>query len=97
MKKLLFLFPMLLCACPPNPAPVPPDASDAATTVVKLEASDIGTQVCAHLATIGCPQPATCANTINTKQGSITDFKTSCLLNATSVTGADACGSIHCN
>ena len=102
MKALLLLLPLALCACPPTPAPpTPPDASDASPAPpvpakIDAMAGDLGTQVCEHLAAIGCPQPPTCATTLNKDQGRVTDFRPACLLDATSVFEANLCHSIHC-
>jgi hypothetical protein len=86
--KLGLIFPLLLLtACPGAPTS---SAADAGAT------GDLGTQVCNHLTTIGCPQPATCPHVLNTQQGVITDFKPACLLNAQTLSQANDCGTIHC-
>jgi hypothetical protein len=98
MRSLLpFLLFLAICGCPaPTPTtPLGPDASDASSKVDAMD-GDLGTQVCNHLTAIGCPQPVTCPTTLNTKQGVFTDFKPACLLNASSVAEANACGTIHC-
>src|SRR5450631_250070 len=68
--------PAPLDAAPPaaqDAAPVFLDAAvtvlDAAPKKVDAMAGDLGTQVCDHLTAIGCRQPATCPNQVNTKQG----------------------------
>jgi hypothetical protein len=60
-------------------------------------ATDLGTQVCDHLAAIGCKQPPTCAATFNRVEGVLTEFKPKCLLAASNPLEANTCGSIHCN
>ena len=94
MRSLVIL--LLLCGCLPTATQPAIDAGDASLPKASLDGGDLGTQVCTHLATIGCPQPATCATTLDTKQGAFTDFKPKCLLAATSVLEANTCGSIHC-
>ena len=79
-------FVVLISACP---APAP----QSSTTV---DASDAAT-VCAHLAAIGCAQPATCATVIATRQGTFTDFKIPCLLMASTPASAQACGTVQCS
>lgn len=98
MKLIFSLSALLLCACPPTPAPAPspPDASDGAAPALLVITGDLGTQVCLHLAAIGCPQPSTCASTLNTKQGVATDFHPACLLQAANTAQANLCGSIRC-
>jgi hypothetical protein len=55
-----------------------------------------GASVCAHLAAVGCPQPAICATVFAERQGRLTDFKPACLLAATTVSAVEACGSVTC-
>lgn len=87
------------------PAPV----ADAAPSPVKdaAPAGDLADQVCAHLASVGCAQPVTCASTIRSKQlpanagpntppGVYTDFKLTQLLAAQSTAAVVAVGTVAC-
>lgn len=87
IRRNLFLFATLVillmpAACTPTPA--------------GTDGGDLGTQVCTHLAAVGCPQPAGCITTFHRDQGTITDFKPACLLAAKTPAQVDSCGTIDC-
>lgn len=95
--KIYLLLPLILVGCPsPGPVMPTPDASDASTRSDAPATGDLGTQVCDHLAVIGCKQPPTCATTFNRVEGKLTELKPKCLLAASNALEANTCGSIRC-
>lgn len=94
MKFSLFVFTAAVSCTPQPQSPLTPDASDASA---RMDAPpDLGSQVCAHLNQIGCPQPPTCAKVFNTDQGVRTDFHTACLMQAATSIEANLCKSVLC-
>ena len=94
---VLILLPVILAGCPsPGPVMPAPDASDASARADAPTTTDLGTQVCDHLAAIGCKQPSTCATTFNRVEGKLTEIKPKCLLAASNALEANTCGTIRC-
>jgi hypothetical protein len=89
MKTLIALV-VLLASCgtvtpTPGPGPTPQPVSYVA--------------VCAHLKDIGCPEGAlpNCATALQRAEDDrLTDLRASCLLDASTIAQARACGSITC-
>lgn len=57
----------------------------------------LGSTICLHLAAIRCTQPPTCEKVFDSNQGKFAEFHPSCLMKATSISEAEACGSIRCS
>jgi len=57
----------------------------------------LGALVCAHLASIGCPQPPLCAEAFDVHHGKLYNLRPSCLLEADSAAAAQACRTVDCD
>jgi hypothetical protein len=93
MKKLvIFLFGILLTACPsPSPKPDPTPTPDPSANVYEAACKNIGD--------LGCSEGKddNCVETLQkTQEGGLVDMKPTCLANAKSVGDVQACGSVEC-
>jgi hypothetical protein len=94
----------LVAACHPSPpAPLPPDASDAAPPrsldASRGDASVLAESACSNLAALGCEEgrAPNCATVIDRALAArLTDPHAACLAIALSRAGARACGSVAC-
>jgi hypothetical protein len=98
MRRLSIALLLLAAACarPLPPAPVPPDAADAARASDAMPPDPTGcTAACANLQRLGCPE-GIAANCVATCQHGlqITNMNTACLAAAGSPDAARACGSL---
>jgi hypothetical protein len=90
----------LVVACHPTPAPLPPDASDAAPPRLldaSHDASASSVNACAHLDAIGCPDgaAANCAAVLDhVRDSRLTRIDVACILTAHDPSEARECGSV---
>jgi len=89
MRSLLYVLILAIGGCTwpacNNPTPKPPPG----------EVTVTGLAFCQHLAAIGCPQPAGCAETFDLNNGRVI-FNSACIMAAGSPVEAEACKSVEC-
>ena len=85
---------LILASCTPSASSGAPDATTPPTPTSATPAA-----VCAHLAQVGCSEGSSgsCITTLNQIAITrVTDPHVACLMSATTVAAAQACGSVTC-